>query len=349
LSKDEERACAEAHARDALAWIAEHRITPSPESFEVAFHHVIRQHGELRRNIESVLRSGGKIDDYIVTILHQRYFRSRKVESAVAYAGEELSRELASALEMLEAASRDQATFGQELGAAAKDLAARRRDGSTDLVIGRVLEELQRMQARSNLLEEKLQSSSREVNGVREQLEAARRESLTDPLTGISNRKGFDVALQREIDASVASGEPLSLLVCDIDHFMRLSDQGGHETGDHALRAVAACLSRNVKGRDIPARLGEEFAVILPRTYLNDAVVVADHIRTDLAEKESTGVDLGPVTLSVGVAEHTIGDSSAELVRRAQACLYAAKHAGCNQVMSETDSKQLKAASAHAA
>jgi diguanylate cyclase len=355
LSKDEERVRAEEHARDALAWIAQHGVTPSPESFEVAFNHVTARHAELKRNIESLLHSGGKIDDYIVTLLHHRYFRSPKMDSAIASVGEALSKKLDSALQMLEEGGRDQSVFGQELGAAANALGTARRDETgIEVVVKRVLETVHRMKARTQMLEERLQKSSQDVSALREQLEVTRRESLTDPLTGIANRKAFDLAIEREIDASIESGEPLSLIVCDIDHFKRFNDRWGHEIGDQVLRAVATCLSKNVKGRDVAARIGgEEFAVILPKTNLNEAAILAHHIRNDLAEKKlikrSTGAELSRVTLSAGVAQYALSDTVADLLRRADLCLYAAKHAGRNEVVSEIDSKRLKAASAHAA
>jgi len=354
LGREEQRASAEANARNALAWLIEHSLTPTPESFEVAFNYVIAQHGELRRNIESVLQNGGKLDDYIVTILLQRFFRSPKVESAIVSAGEELSRKLDSASQMLEESARDQAALEAELGSAAKQMGTARRDGAAfEIVVRRVLDSMQQVKERSRALEEKLHNSAKEVKQLREQFEGTRRENLTDPLTGVANRRAFDSELQREIDGAIEEDEPLSLIVCDIDRFSTFNAQWGPEIGDQVLRAVATAISKNVKGRDITARLGgDRFAVIVPKTGLAEATIIADHLRTDVAAKrlvrKSTGAELSRVTISAGVAEYGLPDSPSDILRRADACLNAAKEAGRNRVVSESQGERV-ASSAHAA
>ena len=114
-------------------------------------------------------------------------------------------------------------------------------------------------------LEQSLNASKQEINQLQNNLEAVRNESLTDPLTSLANRKYFDQALDKFIAQSVASGEPLSLLLTDIDHFKTFNDTFGHLTGDQVLRLVAMAVKQNVKGQDIAARYGgEEFAIILP-------------------------------------------------------------------------------------
>ena len=109
------------------------------------------------------------------------------------------------------------------------------------------------------------------------------------------------------VRAALASGEPLSLLMFDIDHFKSFNDSYGHLTGDQVLRLVGMSLKQTIKGQDITARYGgEEFAVVLPNTALRQALTVADHIRRAVMAKElkkkSTGEILGRVTISVGVS-----------------------------------------------
>ena len=123
----------------------------------------------------------------------------------------------------------------------------------------------------------------------------------------MSNRKFFDAALEKAIADAKAKGEPLSLMMTDIDHFKAFNDNFGHLTGDQVLRLVAMSVKQNVKGQDIAARYGgEEFAIALPNTMLRSAITVADHIRRAVMTKElmkrSTGEHLGRVTISIGVA-----------------------------------------------
>ncbi len=199
------------------------------------------------------------------------------------------------------------------------------------------------METRTKALEEELQRSSHEVTELRTKLDDVRRESLLDPLTGIHNRKAFDTELAEAIEQARRTGEPLSLFMCDIDHFKRFNDTWGHQTGDQVLRLVAQCLSENVKGRDTAARYGgEEFAVILRRAPLNAALSLAEQIRSHVESKRlvkrSTGDILGRLTISIGVAEFASGDGPADIVQRADTCLYAAKNAGRNRVVGETHS-----------
>jgi diguanylate cyclase len=198
------------------------------------------------------------------------------------------------------------------------------------------------MEKNNQALEERLSASKQEITALQENLDAVRNESLTDPLTSLSNRKYFDDTLAKAIADARARGEALSLMMTDVDHFKKFNDSYGHLTGDQVLRLVAISVKQNVKGQDIAARYGgEEFAVVLPNTVLRSAITVADHIRRAVMTKElmkrSTGEHLGRVTISVGVAALQPHDSAQSLIERADSCLYAAKRSGRNRVISEAD------------
>lgn len=157
-----------------------------------------------------------------------------------------------------------------------------------------------------------------------------RRQSLTDAMTGLGNRRAFDLELGRRIAEARRSGRPLSLCLIDIDHFKAYNDSFGHRAGDEALAAVAAVLRTSCRAADIPARYGgEEMAVILPGTPMAGALDVAERIRRAI---EQGPMPLRPVTVSVGVTT-TNGECSAELlVEAADRALYEAKDAGRNRV-----------------
>jgi len=198
------------------------------------------------------------------------------------------------------------------------------------------------MKQNNEALEQRLSASKEEINQLQEHLAVVRTESLTDPLTGLSNRKHFDERLAHAIDEAAERSEALSLVMVDIDHFKAFNDTWGHLTGDQVLRLVAMSLKQNVKGQDTAARYGgEEFGVILPNTVLRAGLTVADHVRRAVMSKElmkrSTGQNLGRVTISLGVATMHKGDTVQTLIARADACLYAAKRNGRNRVICETD------------
>lgn len=162
-------------------------------------------------------------------------------------------------------------------------------------------------------------------------LEQLRQSAATDGLTGIANRRNFDVTLDRYLARAVSTFEPVSLVLLDIDHFKKLNDQHGHQTGDDVLRQVAALLVEHARVIDVPARYGgEEFAVVLPECAEQEAGVVAERLRRAIEQAPT----LVPITVSAGVAtfpEH--GATSEALIRAADDALYVAKDAGRNRVV----------------
>jgi len=156
----------------------------------------------------------------------------------------------------------------------------------------------------------------------------------TCPLTGIANRRGFDAALDRAIRRSRRSGQPMSLLMLDMDHFKAINDTYGHQAGDEALKAFAQVLKASARRPDdVAARYGgEEFALILPDADKDGAATVAENVREILARAaipNPRGAD-GKATTSIGIA--TVGPGSLpetrELISRADSALYKAKHSG---------------------
>ncbi|GAA0749227.1 hypothetical protein GCM10009107_19740 [Ideonella azotifigens] len=164
--------------------------------------------------------------------------------------------------------------------------------------------------------------------------------SSRDALTGLSNRRAFEAALNREIDRVARSGEPALLLMLDIDHFKRVNDHHGHIVGDQVIRAVAECLAECVRPMDLPARIGgEEFAVILPNCPPAFGQTVAERIRQRIEQKVITAglsLRLG-ITVSVGgaYAPQWVRSTPALWTERADLQLYRAKSEGRNRTCLE--------------
>ena len=160
--------------------------------------------------------------------------------------------------------------------------------------------------------------------------------ALTDPLTGLANRRAFLDRAQQMLDRSLRDGVPISLIAVDLDRFKNINDAFGHHVGDHVLRIFADVLSRVLRPADIAGRMGgEEFVAILPGCDIEAALAVARGIRSSFQD-DARFVDGHRVeaTLSAGVAtapEH--GGGLAEIMARADAAMYAAKDRGRNRVM----------------
>ena len=159
--------------------------------------------------------------------------------------------------------------------------------------------------------------------------------SLTDPLTGVGNRRRLEQTLPVEIKRAERTGEKLCAFVADLDHFKRVNDNFGHEAGDKVLAAFGDSLRRYTRATDILVRSGgEEFIVLMPHTELDNAIRVADRLRESLAANRVEPLP-DPVTVSVGVAELDAGEQGELLLRRADKALYEAKRSGRNKVMAD--------------
>jgi diguanylate cyclase (GGDEF)-like protein/putative nucleotidyltransferase with HDIG domain len=155
----------------------------------------------------------------------------------------------------------------------------------------------------------------------------------TDPLTGLSNRRGFRELLDLELERSRRGDSEMTVLVGDLDHFKEVNDRSGHHVGDAALRRVARVLSEHKRQIDFAARVGgEEFALVLPSSTQDDAFVLAERLRCALRDEFAR--DSVPLTISFGLATYpTHGETAASLLRAADEALYAAKESGRNRTV----------------
>ncbi len=159
--------------------------------------------------------------------------------------------------------------------------------------------------------------------------------SLKDPLTGTGNRLALDNALHRELLLSHRYNQDLSLLMIDIDHFKTVNDTHGHNTGDIVLKKVAEIIGDIARQTDMTFRYGgEEFIVVLSKTSLAGAKIIADRIRKEIEETKITANDMELlVTISVGVTALKKSENVQKLFERADNALYQAKDSGRNQVV----------------
>ena len=162
--------------------------------------------------------------------------------------------------------------------------------------------------------------------------------ATTDALTGLPNRRHADEVLERLPAAARRTRRPLAVVLFDLDHFKAINDNFGHSIGDEALRATASATRELLRGSDHAARFGgEEFLLLLPETSADDALIVAEKLRAQIAELEVEGLDR-EVTASFGVAAYPDHEATADrLIEAADAALYRAKAAGRNRVESSLE------------
>ena len=155
-----------------------------------------------------------------------------------------------------------------------------------------------------------------------------------DALTNLNNRRQFEVRLKQEIATTKRQKNPLCAMMIDIDFFKKVNDTYGHASGDAVLRTVASIIKEHLRESDIPSRYGgEEFAVLLPYTHIEEAKIVGERLRKAV---ETTPIPIDKkninVTISMGLAEFDVKESGEELFKRADSALYEAKEGGRNRV-----------------
>jgi diguanylate cyclase len=331
-----------AFAEIALGQIKALRQPAAPRVYEVWYNYATGYNPHLNQQVNDRLSATGTLTDADIDDIYTAFISRTRFIDELGTVNTKISGEIDQVMALVDSAMRSATKHDASLTDVAKKLGAAPDREAIRNLVETLVQTASGMQRDNLALEARLKSSKQEITQLRQNLETVRNESLLDPLTTLANRKYFDEALPRHIAEAVATTEPLSLMLTDIDHFKNFNDSFGHLTGDQVLRLVALSVKQNVKGQDIAARYGgEEFAVVLPRTALREAITVADQIRRSVMSKElmkrSTGEHLGRVTISIGVATHRRGDTVSSLIERADACLYAAKRNGRNRVICESD------------
>ncbi len=331
-----------AFAELALGQIRSLRQPAIPRNYEIWYVYATGYNSQLNQVINETLARNGKLTEADLEQIYETYLSHLKTTDRIDKVGARVIGEIDDVMQLIGDALGMSASYNASLSGATERLAKAVDREQVMKVVDSLVKTTHEMRDTTKALEERLALSKTEISNLQHSLEAIRQESLTDPLTGLGNRKYFDRSLETAVESAFETGEPLSLMMFDIDHFKSFNDSYGHLTGDQVLRLVGMSLKQSIKGQDITARYGgEEFAVVLPNTALRQALTVADHVRRAVMSKElkkkSTGEILGRVTISVGVSMLKPGDDTDSLIERADACLYAAKRGGRNRVVCEAD------------
>jgi diguanylate cyclase len=236
----------------------------------------------------------------------------------------------------MESASSDANDFDAQLAAFGENLSSASSAEDLTLRVDTMRSDVDRMNKSMTTLNARLEASRRTVASLQNELKLAREEASLDTLTGILNRRGFDLELARHCRNASDTATPMCMVMVDIDHFKKINDTYGHPFGDKVIRAVGQAMSQLTQRKDTAARYGgEEFALLLPETSAIEAREVADRIRRAIARGQikCNGTDpVGNITVSAGVAEFVRGEDPTSLTARADRALYASKQAGRNQV-----------------
>ncbi|MCB9963998.1 MAG: diguanylate cyclase [Rhodospirillales bacterium] len=312
-------------------------LAATPNNYEVWYVYFSHENQDVVRSIDVLLKSSEKLSEEDCHEIYNRFLSDNRTEERVRKAGDDLKNTINNVRNVVEGVKSSTHEYRNSLESISQKLSGTPSSDDLKAVVTQIQEDTRHVISKNQGLESVLEESAHEIEKLRKDLEKARKESLTDSLTGLSNRKAFDAEIQRVLAEAQADHVSFSVLMLDIDHFKSFNDNFGHQVGDQVLRLVAKCLTDGIKGKDIAARYGgEEFIIILPETELAAGVAVANNLRKVVANKDvinrNTGERLARITLSVGVAQHSGTETIDELIARADAALYTAKHNGRNQV-----------------
>lgn len=326
-------------ASEAMARMQKDAISPDPTNFEVWYAYYSNVNLELKKAMDAQLKAKGKLTNVDCRAFHEQFLSERKEQEAYQRASDQIHATLHDVSGLMSNVKEATSEYSETLTGVTKKIAGVKTPTEMASVLKSVVEDTNKMVEHNKKLEAQLDRSAIAMEELKRDLERVRREAMTDGLTGLSNRKSFDEQMVHITDECNEQGKSFTLLMIDIDHFKNFNDHYGHQVGDQVLRLVARTLTDGVKGKDFAARYGgEEFTIILPETNLDHGIAVAESLRRSLAGKEvinrSNGELLGKITMSVGVAQFYAGEAIDQLIERADAALYTAKHNGRNQVAS---------------
>ena len=221
-----------AFAEIALGQIKALRQPAYPRNYEVWYAYATGYNPSLNQTINETLNRNGTLTTADVDQIYETYLSPARLTDRIDNVGGQIVDEIEQVMAMIDAAVGSATHYTESLAHATQSLGSTKdRDGLRSIVETLVLA-TRDMEVNNSRLEQSLKASKQEINQLQINLEAVRNESLTDPLTSLANRKYFDQALEKFIAQSVANGEPMALLLTDIDHFKAFNDTFGHLTGD---------------------------------------------------------------------------------------------------------------------
>ncbi len=308
-----------------------YEVPVTPDNFALWYEYHSGENPALARTMDVIISNHGEFDETILHDLYASFISSAREEAIVRETLASLLQVIRELIRVARRAGANAAEFGNALTA----MAAREYDHTREtlrVLIGDLIRESQRLAGTTQSAGDQMIDSSEQIATLERKLESALAEARIDGLTGLANRKSFDAAARRLAGEAMNSGDDLTLMMIDADHFKRVNDTWGHQVGDEVLCHIASLLKRSVRGEDFVARYGgEEFAIVLPRTDLRAAESVANNIRHALSRdplRLNLIPPLGKITVSVGISRYEPGDPLASWISQADSALYRAKNNG---------------------
>lgn len=323
-----------------VAQIKSLKVNPCPKSYAIWYEYYSGRNESLSKELDRHLRSENTFDERLTNEIYTRYFQENaqdklaEIRCVIRALIDQLAKELNEFGVGME-------SYEQVLHDCVDQIADDMDVKALRLMVDFLLTETKNCRSANQQAIDSVSRASGEIDEMRKTLKLLSEEVLEDALTGVSNRRALDKALE-ELLTDRTEDQKDCLLMVDIDRFKQVNDRFGHVVGDRVLRFIAEMLKRSVKGQDFVARFGgEEFAIILPNTDYRGGISIAKSILKAVSGSRLTinkdGHSLGRVTLSAGLSVVKVDDTPESLVMRADDLLYKAKESGRNTVVGERE------------
>lgn len=311
-----------------------HDLDLTPLNFGVALDYLTGANIGVEKAVKAVLMERGKITNNWMENVVAEQRADEVTPESLAVMLDKVEENLSHFTGLMHESRNSAKDYGAALQEQARSLGT---SEDAEPILSRLVGLTRSMVEKTRQVETQMRENQKQTLALKTSLESARRAAEHDHLTGLPNRRAFEDVLRREVAEARAEGEALSVAFCDIDHFKRINDAHGHDTGDRVLKFVAGLLARASGDRCHVARHGgEEFVMLFRGKSAAEACETVDAVREDLATRSlvnrANGERMERVSFSAGVADVLAHDEPGAALKAADRALYLAKEHGRNRV-----------------
>lgn len=324
----------------ALAGMAQHGIPPTPENYTLWFHYAAGSNPALTSKLNQLISEQVAFTGELNAQLYKEFFGQTQ-EPIDLTSNEAIANIAAQIQSEAEQIGGNISDYGNLLHLSTSQLEENPGITAVQKMAQKLIHETNKARENHETSAAALKTMSEEIERLTVELREASKIANTDQLTGIANRRRFESYFEEEFTMAEA-GQPLTCLLIDIDHFKKINDSYGHPVGDLVIRFTANLLKRAVGREGMVARYGgEEFVALLPQQGELFGENLAESVRKAISKQElksaEHGVQIGQITVSIGVSTYKEGDSMESLIERTDSYLYKAKQTGRNRVVSDSN------------
>lgn len=334
-----ERAQIFRHCKSAFQHIQKHGTPPDPVVYALWYAYASRTPSGVNAAVDQLIASGRALDSFELNEIYREFIADNKEDQAQQAIGDEFEKSLKQVSSLIESGVSQNEQFCSTLQGLESKPCVSEEQGVSKL-LSHLISESQKMADASTKLTQGLKASQAHVARLNAELETVRKQSLTDPLTGVANRRAFENRLQWQVEEARTRRAGFCLVLADLDEFKLINDHYGHPTADTVLQKFAADLVECVRGEELVFRYGgDEFAILLPELELTAAynMMVSIKHRFEQSRLPDNVLDAcGPrATASFGISIYRPHFTVSRMIEEADTALHRAKTSGRNRVCAE--------------